>query len=58
MWGERRSKQMRVEIGGEAIAHRDEAFHVLLAQAVDLAQAEPQREECLTECQPAKAGIQ
>ncbi|HEX7533290.1 MAG TPA: hypothetical protein VF340_08635 [Methyloceanibacter sp.] len=34
---------MRVEIGGEAVAHRDEALHVLLAQAVDLAQAKPQR---------------
>jgi hypothetical protein len=29
---------MRIEISGDAIAHRDEALHVHLAQAIDLAQ--------------------
>ena len=35
---------MRVEVGGETIAHRDEALHILLAQAIDLAEAEAERE--------------
>ena len=35
---------MGVEVGGEMITHRDEALHVLLAQAVDLAEPDTQRE--------------
>ena len=33
--GRLRSKQMRVEIGGNGVAHRDEALHVVFAQSVD-----------------------
>ena len=31
---------MRVEVGGNAVAYRDEALHVVFAQPVDLAHAE------------------
>ena len=34
---------MRLEIGGDGVAYRDEALHVVFAQSVDLAQAEAQR---------------
>ena len=43
-WGRLWCEQMRVEVGGNAVADRDEAFHLVLAQAIDLAQVftEPQ----------------
>src|SRR4029079_1056038 len=41
---ERRSKQMRVEVGGETVTHRDKALHVVFAHAVDLTHAKPERE--------------
>ena len=45
--GRLRSKQMRVEIGGNGVAYRDEALHVVFAQSVDLAQSQAQREGSL-----------
>ena len=38
---------MRVEIGGNGVAYRDEALHVVFAQSVDLAHAEAQRKRSL-----------
>ena len=38
---------MRVEIGGNGVAYRDEALHVVFAQSVDLAQSQAQRERSL-----------
>jgi hypothetical protein len=54
---------MRVEIGGNAVADGDEALDIGFTQAVDLAQAETQREGCFSKAHiifvmPAQAGIQ
>ncbi len=39
---------MRVEVGGNAVAYRDEALHVVFAQSVDLAQSQAQRERLIS----------
>src|SRR5262249_11365097 len=41
--GMRWCKQMRVQLGGDAVAHRDEALHLDLAQSIDLAKPKTQR---------------
>jgi len=35
---------MRMELGREAVAHRDETLHLSFAQSIDLAKPETQRE--------------
>src|SRR5262245_34423628 len=52
-----------ISLGGEAVADRDEALRIVLAQAVDLAKPEAKRKSGITSStrflvMPAQAGIQ